>query len=431
MLADASFPALAAAPPTVSRQRHGVGYRSTAWTAEALGRLAAELEAGATAVAEIPPGRRLEVWAATVAELEDRSAPARKELDAAMPAFCGLSPEGLAAALEAVLGGVRRGPAGELFREARELPAGGGLVVAVLASNVPGLAVQPLLPALALGRPVLVKSSTAEPLFAPALVAALCRREPGLRPVLAAVTWPGGVREVETPVVAAAARVVAYGGAEAMRDLAARAGGKLVAYGPKISIAAVAAEADVDKVAAGLARDVALFDQRGCLSIQAVFTAGDGVALARALAKALGVLAERWPPGATDLQVAAGVRQIRAEAEMRQLFVADLPLRSGTVVVDDEPALRPSPGLRTVRIHPLAELAQLPAILGSWHGRLQGAALAGRAAWALRPALEGLGVSRCAPPGELQSPDATWHNGGISPLGSLVESPPVIPGPRR
>ena len=78
------------------------------------------------------------------------------------------------------------------------------------------------------------------------------------------------------------------------------------------------------------------------------------------------------------------------------------------------------PGLRTVRVHPLADLAALPALLAPWRGRLQGAALAGDAAWALAVPLAELGISRCAAPGKLQSPGALWHNGGVHPLEVLT-----------
>jgi hypothetical protein len=108
-----------------------------------------------------------------------------------------------------------------------------------------------------------------------------------------------------------------------------------------------------------------------------------------------------------------------------------LPAAAGTVLVEPEPALRPSPGLRTVRVHPLADLDRLPEVLAPWRGRLQGAALAGAAAWRLAPRLAELGVSRCAAPGELQSPDAAWHNGGIDPLlalASLPGAPARFPG---
>ena len=80
---------------------------------------------------------------------------------------------------------------------------------------------------------------------------------------------------------------------------------------------------------------------------------------------------------------------------------------------------RPSPGLRTVRIHPLAALDQVVSPLTAWRGRLQGAALAGDGAWAIESALSELGISRCAAPGSLQSADALWHNGGLHPLQAL------------
>jgi hypothetical protein len=91
------------------------------------------------------------------------------------------------------------------------------------------------------------------------------------------------------------------------------------------------------------------------------------------------------------------------------------------VVVEPDPAFRPTPGLRAVRVHPLPDLDRLPEILAPWRDRLQGAALAGDAAWVLAPALRRLGLSRFASPGDLQSPDAAWHNGGVDPLAALAE----------
>ncbi len=100
--------------------------------------------------------------------------------------------------------------------------------------------------------------------------------------------------------------------------------------------------------------------------------------------------------------------------------MAELPLRAGTVVVEPEPRFQPSPGLRTVRIHSLRNLSELPELLCEWSGQLQGAALAGEAAWSLQPRLAELGISHMAPPGLLQAPDALWHNGGVHPLEALT-----------
>jgi hypothetical protein len=125
---------------------------------------------------------------------------------------------------------------------------------------------------------------------------------------------------------------------------------------------------------------------------------------------------------------AAAVRQLRELAGMRglALFEVGASLAAGTVLVEPEPAFQPTPGLRTVRVHPLADLARLPEILAAWQDRLQGVAIAGlpgrakEKAGTLVPALQNLGVSRIAAPGELQHPDTAWHNGGVNPLAVLI-----------
>jgi hypothetical protein len=453
MLGDLYLPPEVALPATAvdlaAAQRPASYPAAARWTPDRLAALAAALRRGGEALRELPDAALLDAWAATVEAFLDPGSPERRELAPALAALCDLSAAGLDAGLAAVLGGVRRHPAAALLARAATLTkarapgerldgmeptAGEGPesgkgpapILVVLASNLPGLAVQPLLPALALRRPVLLKSPSSEPLFAPAFLAALTRREPRLAGAVAAATWPGGDAELEAPLLAAAGAVVAYGGAEALADLERRAAGRrFVGYGPKMSLAAIemgAGAAAPRELAAGLARDVALFDQRGCLSVVAVYVAGgleDAARLAASLEAALGDLAARWPPGPAAAPALAAVQQLRLEAELRGLPPASLPPAAGTVLLEPEPELRASPGLRTVRVHPLPDLDRLPQILAPWRGRLQGAALAGPAAWRLAPRLAELGISRCAAPGDLQSPDAAWHNGGIDPLVAL------------
>src|SRR5262245_1665441 len=140
----------------------------------------------------IPSEGLLAAWGETVEAFLDPASPERRALDPDLARSSRLSPEGLSAALEAVLGGVRTGPASALLAEAEGLPWGGGLVLVVLASTLPALAVQPLWPALALRRPVLLKSPSAEPYFVPAFLDALIHREPRLNDAVAAATWRGG-----------------------------------------------------------------------------------------------------------------------------------------------------------------------------------------------------------------------------------------------
>ena len=403
--------------------------------------------AGTRALAELSDGEILGAWEGAVAAFLDPGSPERRAVEDDLVRTTGLSPEGLAAGLEAVLGGVRGEPVRRLFTQAQGRErAKDGFALVVLASNLPALAVQPLVAALAARRPVLLKSPSAEPSFAPAFVDALVERLPPLADAVAAAVWPGGDGAVETPLLGRAAVVVAYGDEPALADLERRSreaggprGARFVGYGPKTSLAAVGRDADLPAAAVGIARDVALFDQRGCLSVAAVYVeeereggARRSRRLADALAEELRGLARRWPPGPVERPGgradAAAVQQVRAEARMRGLYrpggrsgdPGETGLTAGTVLIEPEPEMLPTPGLRTVRVHPLAPLDSLPAVLQPWRGRLQGAALAGASAGRLGPGLRRLGISRVTAPGELQSPDVLWHNGGIHPLGAFL-----------
>ena len=408
-------------PRTVgSRERHGVFYTSVRWSAPEVRQLVARLARdGARQHRQLATPSLRQAWASTVTAFLDPTSFERRALDVSLPRLCGLSPAGTDAALSTVLGGVTGPAVDEIFDAAHDHGDGGGLVTIILASNLPALVVQPLLPALALRRPVLVKSPSAEPLFAPAFVRALVEREPRLADAVAAITWRGGDRDLEDPILAASETVVAYGDDETLADLGRRVAGRLVGYGPKVSLAVVSAEVAPEQVTRELARDIALFDQRGCLSPQAVYTTGPAEPLAAALAGALAALERDLPAGPVPAEQLAAVQQVRAEADLHGHFRPELRPESGTVVVDPLPAFRPGPGLRTVRIHPLVELTDVLEHLEPWRGRLQGVALAGRA-WELATGLGELGVTRRAAPGSLQRPDARWHNGGRHPVELLA-----------
>lgn len=458
-------------PParTVSRPRVGgrnpaededgeIRWQSIEWTPEALDSLVGNLKSGHVGLRSVPEDRLKAAWLGAVAVLrEPRTHPRTADLRRDLASLCRLSSAGLDAGLDCVLDGVTDASALELFDQVAERSdPDPSPVLVVLSSNLPGLSVQSLLPALAARRPILLKSPSSEPLFAPAFVDTLCRREPLLRGALAATTWSGGRTDLEAPVLDGVGRVIAYGGGETMADLGRRSAGKLVAHGPKISLAVVSEDAlclatggdstpDIDsssdawtRLVEGLARDIALFDQRGCLSIQAIYTDIRNrelrQQLASGLVEALAVLGERWPLGPAEPAELAHVRMVQDEAIMRavpMIGATTAPSPSNTaaggglaggVLVDPDPDLRPAPGRRWVRLHALDDLEVLPRMLEDWRGRLQGVALAGEGAWKLEGALRDLGASHLAPPGALQSPDiANWANGGVAPLGPFLE----------
>ncbi len=269
---------------------------------------------------------------------------------------------------------------------------------------------QSLLPALAARAPVLFKSSRAEPHFAPAFLAALGHRLPVLGDAYAAATWTGGDETIEPPLHAAARVVAVYGTHETIEALQTAVTRRLIAFGPKLSLGWVSGDIDLNHAACGMALDIALFDQRGCLSVEAALVEPPmAPAFAAALAEALAELARDLPPGRSDTAERAGVRLAREDAGIRGLPWYGNELDAGTVIVDSDPRIRPSPGLRTVRIHPVEGVPTLD----EWSGRLQGLALAGHMPATVRHTFEHAGVSRFAPAGQLQATDAAWRNGGI------------------
>ncbi|MDA8017512.1 MAG: hypothetical protein MPN21_08700 [Thermoanaerobaculia bacterium] len=382
------------------------------------------------------PGKHLaEAWWSATNDLP-RQLPA--DLRSSMAEAARLSPEGLEAGLCVVVRGVRTEAARNLLLNTpppneRLRPA-----FVVLASNLPGLALQCLLPALAARRPVFLKTPSAEPDFTPWFLRRLEAVAPEIRDAVATATWRGGVRGIEDPILARVGRVIAYGGDGAIADLGGRATGSFTGQGHRISLGIVPSTSGIElaTTARGLARDVALFDQQGCLSIHSVLVTDssapdhiEGLAsdLADALAEQLIALAKDLPPGPARVDQLAAVRAAREEAVMAGHRAIDLPLRLGTVLLerideDQEPRRLESPGLRTVRIVPVRSRTAVWKLLRSWRGRLQGIAL-GHRDGAFETGLRELGVTRIASPGQLQDVDAAvWHNGGDSPLANFEDS---------
>jgi len=411
-------------PATVDRSRHPVAHAR--WTPGEISRVVSRLaERGAAALEGVSLERRLEVWNDTVAAFLEPGSEERERLFAPLVTSARLSPEGLSEALEVIVGGAGPGAAAELVARLPEARPRRPATV-ILASNVPGLAVQTLLPALLLGRPLLLKSSHREPLFTPAWIRALAAREPALADAFAAVSWLGDDTTALRAAAGASDRVVAYGGDEAMRALAHHYGARLVALGPRASVALVAGVHDPLGTARALARDVALLDQRGCLSVQAIYVAGDAAVLADALAYALAAEHRRLPPGPPEPEAAARVQQLRGAAALRGALIGDLDTAQGSVLLEPHPTFRPSPGLRLVRLHPVASLDDALAALERARGSLQGAALAGDEAVAREAEITiRLGLARVAPAGRLQHAEAGWAAGGIDPLDALAGASPA------
>ncbi len=370
--------------------------------------IALRLAGAGRALRAIPVDELLAAWNDTLAAFLEPASAERRALDADLERATGLSPPALNHGLRSI--GARmlgEHAAAELRRPLRQQSRGFSLVV--LPAGPPGLILQSLLPALAARSPVLFKTARAEPFFAPAFLSALRGRLPAAGDAYAAATWTGGDQTIEPELHAAARLVVAYGGDATMDALESANPDRLILFGPQLSLGFVGPDADLARAARGIALDAATFDQRGCLSVHAVLAdARIASDFGPALAMALDELAVELPPGQSSAAERAGVRLAREDADLRGLTWYGDVLDAGTVILEPDSSVRPSPGLRTVRIHAVGERPSLD----EWTGRLQGMACAGRMRRTVRRAFEQAGVSRFAAAGDLQVTEASWRNGG-------------------
>ncbi len=355
---------------------------------------------------------------------------------ALLPEATGLSPAMLAHALPTMLEPLRGDALAQLVAEQAGDALGPTLIAHILPGNIPGMAAIAATLSLAIGSAALLKAGRGDRVF-PALFAESIRgRDPELGRAIAAYYWPGGSRESEDVALAAADLVIASGDDATIDDLAARARGRFIGYGHRISFAAVAAEIVADsgalhRAAERLADDVALWDQRGCLSPQLCLVEGSMAAACRfgeLVAAALQERAQRLPPGVPTTAERLALRRFRDEAEWQGfagqgtvLFALDGE-NEGTVVIEPDPIFAPSPLGRSLRVLPVDDLTALAALLAPVRGLLEGAGIAApQPRWsALAEWLTARGVHRVAPLGELQHPPLDWRQGGRPRLADWV-----------
>jgi len=398
---------------------------------ETAGELRARIDGALAARARL----RTRPVAETIASLEEAALRWSRDatLAAALPAATGLSRPMITAVMPIAATALEAAAMTDLVedewgRGAAERPVADGpsLVVHVLASNVPALA----LPAIALGclagAAVAVKSGRRDPLSAAAFVGALADADPDLAATIVTAYWPGGDVAREDALLEHADVAVLTGGDEALAALAARTRSPVIAYGPRVSVAAVGRGAldDARGTVKSLALDIALHDQRGCLSPHAVYVEAGGDipprVFAERLAAALDEMAHSLPRGEASVEERAAARACAAGAEWSPGGAA-IETTGGTVLYEETMAFRPTSGLRMVRVHPLDDTSALATALPP--GGIECVGLAGIEASPLVASLRARGVSRLCPVGGMQQPPLAWPRGQQSPLGALFGRP--------
>jgi hypothetical protein len=283
-----------------------------------------------------------------------------------------------------------------------------------------------------------VKLSSDEPVLAGLYLRSLAAADPELGQACAAVWWPGGDEAVEATVLQHAEAVIAFGGNDTLRSLAGRIppGARFQPHGQRAGFGLIARErlttADLAAVAVAAARDVAEFDQQGCVSPQWLFVERGGdvspEVFAAALADALGSKAAEWPRVPPSAGAAAAIHQLRAAAEVRSVLDPEVVLHASpggtdwTVLLDPDAAPAPGCLYRTIVLRPVDDLVRVPELVEPLTPYLQTAAVAlptGRQR-AVVEALARVGVTRICSLGRTQRPAPGWRPDGRPRLAELV-----------
>jgi hypothetical protein len=187
-----------------------------------------------------------------------------------------------------------------------------------------------------------------------------------------------------------------------------------------------------EAAAEALALDVALWDQRGCLSPQVCFveaTFDEAQRFASRLADAFARQERLLPPRQLSVEEQVAVRRFRDRAEWesiggqrRDLLVPDRGL-DWSIVVEAEPVFRPTPLCRSLRVLPLADIGEITAALRPVRSFLQAVGIASTASRMkeIEELLIQAGVPYTSLLGEMQRPPLSWRQGGKPRIADWIE----------
>lgn len=308
------------------------------------------------------------------------------------------------------------------------------LIVHILAGNIPGIGVLSISYALMVKSASLVKLSASEPIVTPLFAQSLAEVAPDLASCIAVVLWTGGNEAIESVAFQCSDAVVAYGSATTIAAIRNRLPPttRLIPYGHRISMAVIDAQHCTTDVALALARDIAMFDQQGCLSPQLIFVEGateNALEFGRLLASALNRVAMELPPGRHIHERASNIQQWRMVYQMAgaHLITSEHSVDWTVIVLQQPVAATPfahslicpprTTLLRTFMNEQelISELEPLRPFLST-----AGCAISDGKKAHLFETLARMGITRICAVGDMQSPPATWHHDGRPNLADLI-----------
>ncbi len=294
-------------------------------------------------------------------------------------------------------------------------------MLAILPGNVLGPAIATAYCAAAAGATIMLKSSSRELCLANIVAEQFESLGPPIAGTLKALRWTGGDEDFESKIFPLASRIIVFGDDATIADVKRRAPSNVtvVGYGSAYSLGYVPAGSDMAAAAKAAATDVALFDQRGCLSPQTIYVEGDdskAILFAHALSGALARVGRALPRGqaggAEKAAVAEFIRRLMVRALAPKTHALDTVIVGPDIdgipefVVGAEAFSAPTcAGFgRIVVVKPVHSPSDAAGAAKTLGHRLDSIGVASALSPQLRGAFANCGASRLCSLGEMQRP---------------------------
>jgi hypothetical protein len=357
--------------------------------------------------------------------------------------FARLTEENLLLLLEQELGHVRRldefsSTTGEQLEKRAACAHGPGLIAHIAAGNLPCPALMSLVQGLLVRSCQFLKCARGGADLPRLFAHSLYDAEPKLGACLEIAQWPGGTEPLEAALFAEADCVTATGSDEALAAIAQKLPQpvRFLRYGHRVSFGYITrgslGHAQARLLAQQAARDVAAWDQQGCLSPHSFYVERDGAIsaeqFAELLAKELEAHEKHAPRAQADLHAAAAIATRRAFYEVRAAHSpetrqwASADSTAWTVVYEADARFQISCLNRFVFVKEITGIGEMLRAAEVVRGQISTIGLAAPLAEAKEIALQlaRWGAPRICPLGQMQNPPLTWRHDGRPALGDLV-----------
>ena len=312
------------------------------------------------------------------------------------------------------------------------------LLVHIAAGTLPNPVIVSMVVGLLARSAQFVKCASGTSLLPRLFAHSIYQSEPKLGACLEVAEWKGGTEDLESALFAEAQCVTVTGTDQTLADVRARipAHVRTVGYAHRVSLGYVTRDVltsfNAHQVAALAARDVAAWDQVGCLSPHAIYVESGGrvspMEFAELLGAEMAALERIRPRGRLHPEQSAAIAARRSFYQVRAAHSPETRIwcspdsTAWTVVYENEPSFVPSCLNRFVYVKSVESLTQALEGAASVSHQVSTVGLAASGSKTRSLALEFArwGASRICPLGQMQAPPLAWRHDGRPTLGDLI-----------